>query len=71
MHSDDIDYGLLLDTDDVAGAVSSHSKVYSFEFSTVSPHFDLWFLGDTLSRIFPYTPNDTYFMNASRTFPVP
>ncbi len=70
-HPDDSDYGLLLDTDEVAIAVSSHSKVYGFEFSIVSPHFDLWSLGDTPSRIFPYKLNDTYFMNASRTFLVP
>jgi hypothetical protein len=70
-HSDDSDYGLLLDADVVASAVSSHSKVYGFEFSIVSSHFDLWSLGDTLSRIYPYKLNETYFMNASRTFPVP
>ncbi len=70
-HSGDSDYGLLLDIDVVAAAISSHSKVYGFEFSTVSSKFDLWSLGDTLSRIYPYKLNDTYFMNASRTFPVP
>ena len=70
-HSDDSDYGLLLDTDVVAAVVSSHSTVYGFQFSTVSSHFDLWSLGDTLSRIYPYKLNDTYFMNASRAFPVP
>jgi hypothetical protein len=70
-HPDKSDYGLLLDIDDVAAAVSSHSQVYGFEFSIVSPHFDLWSIGDTLSRIFPYKLNDTYFMNASGTFPVP
>jgi len=70
-HPDDSDYGLLLGTDVVAAAISTHSKVYSFEFSTVSPLFDLWSLGDTLSRIFPYKLNGAYFMNASGTFPVP
>jgi hypothetical protein len=70
-HPDDSDYGLLVDTNDVAAVVLSHSKVYGFEFSTVSPHFDLWSLGDTLSRIFPYKLNGTYFMNASGTIPVP
>ena len=70
-HSDDNDCGLLLDANVVAIVVSSHSKVYGFELSTVSSHFDLWSLGDTLPRIYPYKLNDTYFMNASRTFPVP
>ena len=70
-HSDDNDYGLLLDSDVVAVVVSSHSKVYGFKFSIVSSNFDLWSLGDTLSRIYPYKLNDTNCMNASRTFPVP
>ena len=70
-HSYDSDYGLLLDTDVVRDVVSSHSTVYGFRFSTVSSLFDLWTLGDTLSRIFPYKLNNTYFMNASGTFPVP
>jgi hypothetical protein len=70
-HSDDNDYGLLLDNDDVAVIVTSHSTVYAFKFSTVSSFFDLWSLGDTLSRIYLYKLNDTNFLNASRTFPVP
>jgi hypothetical protein len=70
-HSDDNDYGLLLDTDVVANAISSHSEVYCFKFSTVSSNFDLRSLGDTLSRIHLHKLNDTYFMNASSTFPVP
>ena len=70
-HSDDSDYGLLLDTDVVAATVSSHSTVYGFQFSSISSHFNLWSLGDILSRIYPYKLNDTYFMNASRRFPVP
>jgi hypothetical protein len=70
-YSDDRDYGLLLYTDVVSAAVLSHSPIYGFMFSTVSPLFDLWSLGDTLSRIFPYKLNGAYFMNASGTFPVP
>jgi hypothetical protein len=70
-HSEDNDYGLLLDTDVVAVVVSSHSNVYGFKFLAVSSNFDLWSLGDIMSRIYPYKLNDTYFMNASRKFLVP
>ncbi len=68
---DDNDYGLLLDTNVVTAAVLFNSTVYGFKFSTVSSFFDLWSLGVTLSRSYPYKLNGTYFMDASRTFPVP
>jgi hypothetical protein len=68
---DDCDYGLLLDNDVVTTAITSHSDVYGFKFYTFSSFFNLWSLGDTLSRVFPYKLNGTYFMTASGTFPVP
>ena len=70
-YSDDCDYGLLSDIDVVTTAISSHSDVYVFKFSTVSLFFNLWSLGDTLSRAYSYKLNQTYFMTASGTFPVP
>jgi hypothetical protein len=70
-YSNNNDYGLLLDTDVVRAVVLSHSTVYGFKFSNVSSFFDLWSLSDTLSRIYPYKLNGTYFMNASCTFLVP
>jgi len=70
-YSNDSDYGLLLDYDVVKAAISSNSDIYGFKFSTVSSFFDLWSLGDTLSRIYPYKLNGGYYMNSSRTFPVP
>ena len=74
-YSDDCDYDLLLYIDVVTVTITSHSDVYGlsfkFKFSTVSSFFDFWSLGDTLSRVFPYKLNGTYFMTASRTFPVP
>ncbi len=69
-YPDDCNYGLLLDTDVVTTAIASNSDVYGFKFSTVSSFFYLWFLRDTLSRVFPYKLNGTYFMIAS-SFPVP
>ncbi len=51
-YSDGREYGLLLDTDVVTVAIASNSDVYGFKFSTVSSFFNLWFLGDTLSRVF-------------------
>ncbi len=53
-YSDYCDYGLLLDTDVVTVAIAGTSYVYGFKFSTVSSFFNLWFLGDILSRVFPY-----------------
>ncbi len=61
----------LLDTDVIATVVLSNSRVYGFQFSTVSSFFDLWSLGVTLSRTFPYKLNGNYFMNASGAFKVP
>ena len=52
-YPDDCNYGLLLDTDVVTTAIASNSDVYGFKFSTVSSFFYLWFLRDTLSRVFP------------------
>jgi len=51
-YSDECDYGLLLDSDVVKTVISSHSEVYGFMFSTISSFFDLWSLGDTLSRVY-------------------
>ena len=48
------DYGLLLDSDVVKASISSNSYIYGFKFSTVSTFFDLWSLGATLSRVYPY-----------------
>jgi len=70
-YPNDRDYGLLLDSDVVKSAISSNSDVYGFKFSTVSSFFDLRSLGDILSRIYPYKLNGAYYMNSSRTFPVP
>ena len=76
-YSDDTTYGLLLDTDVVTNVVASKSLVYGFQLTTVSSCFDLWSLGASLSRVFPYKLNGTYFMNAScisnsnSLFPVP
>ena len=53
-YSDDCDFGLLLHIDVVTTAIASNSDVYGFKFSTISSFFNLWSLGDTLSRIFPY-----------------
>jgi len=64
-------YDLLLDYDVVKAAISSSSDVHGFNFSTFSSFFDLWSLGDTLSRIYPYKLNGAYHTNSSRTFPVP
>jgi hypothetical protein len=69
-YSNDNDYGLLLDINVVRVVVLSHSTIYGFKFSIVSSFFDLWSLGDTLSRIYPYKLNDTYFINAPGAFPV-
>jgi hypothetical protein len=69
-HSNDSDFGLLLDNDVVKTAISSNSDVYGFKFSIISNFFYLWSLGDNLSRIYPYKLNGTYYMTSSRTFPV-
>jgi hypothetical protein len=70
-YSDECDFGLLLDTDVVTTAIASNSDLYGFKFSTVSSFFNLWSLGDTLSRAFPYKLNGAYFMTPSGIFPVP
>ncbi len=70
-YSGDRDCGLLLDSDVVKAAISSNSDVYGFKFSRVSSFFDLWSLGDTLSRVYPYKLSGAYYLNSSRTFPVP
>ena len=70
-YSDECDFGLLLNTNVVTVAIASNSDVYGFKFSTISFFFNLWSLGDTLSRIFPYKLNGAYFMPSSGKFPVP
>jgi len=65
------DYGLLLDSDVVKAAISSNSNIYGFKFSTVSSFFDLWSLVDTLSRVYPYKMNGSYYMNSPGTFSAP
>jgi len=70
-YSNDCDYGLLLDFDVVKAAISSNSDIYGFKFSTVSTFFDLWSLGDTLSRVYPYKFTRVYCINSSGAFPVP
>jgi hypothetical protein len=70
-YSDECDFGLLLDTNVVTVAIASNSDVYGFKFSTFSSFFNLWSLGDTLSRVLPYKLNGAYFIIASGTFPVP
>ena len=69
-YSYDCDVGLLLRTNFVTTDIASNSYVYGFKFSTVSSFFNLWSLGDTLSRIFPYNLTRAYFMTSSGTFPV-
>ena len=64
-YSNERDHGLLLDYDVVKAVISSNSDVYGFKFSTVSSFFDLWSLGDTLSRMFSYKLNGAYYMNSS------
>jgi hypothetical protein len=69
-HSNDSDFGLLLDIDVVKAAISLHSDIDGFKFSTVSTYFDLWSLGDHMSRSYPYKLTATYHMTSSGTFRV-
>jgi hypothetical protein len=66
-HSNDNDFGLLLDNDVVKTAISSNSEVYGFKFSLISTFFDLLSLGDHLSRIHPYKLTRAYYMTSSGT----
>jgi hypothetical protein len=52
-YPNECDCGLLSDSDVVKDVILSKSGVYGFQFSTISKFFDLWSLGDKLSRIYP------------------
>ena len=67
----DSDFGLQLDSDVVKAAILTNSDIYEFKFSTVSTFFDLWSLGDTPSRIYPYIVTGPFCLTSSRTFHVP
>ena len=69
-HSNDSDFGLLLDNDFVKTIISSSSQVYGFKVSTISTFFDLWSLGDHLSRIYPYKLSGVHYITSSGTFRV-
>ena len=63
----DCDYDLLLDSDVDKAAILSY--ICGFKFSTFSIFFDLWSLGDKLSRIYSYKLTDAYYINHSGVFP--
>ena len=63
VYSNDSDFGLLLDIDVVKAKISSNSEVYGYMCSTVSTFFDLWSLGDHLSRIYPCKLTDAYYIH--------
>jgi hypothetical protein len=70
-YPNDCDNGFILDSDVVKDSILSKSDIYGFKSSTVSTFFDLWFLGDKVSRIYPYKLTDAYYIHYFEAYHVP